>query len=93
MAAVDRLLTGGADASALTMNRRTPLMYAADRGHTDVVALLLARAPGACHVDAKDAKGATALEYAAANGWIKCAAYGKLCNLLLALPPAPQLPE
>lgn len=45
---------------------RTPLSYAAERGHEAIVKLLLATRQ--VNVDAKDSKGHTPLSYAAGNG-------------------------
>lgn len=66
------LLEHGADVNALTKGRRTPLMYAACRGHGAVVEILLAD-HAINSVDAKDAHGTTAVEWAATNGYPKIA--------------------
>lgn len=64
--AVSVLLDHGADVNACTNGRRTPLMYAACRGHRQVAEILLSRG---ANVDMKDAHGTTAIEWAAVNGF------------------------
>mmetsp|Transcript_21957 Transcript_21957/g.39144 ORF Transcript_21957/g.39144 Transcript_21957/m.39144 type:complete len:231 (-) Transcript_21957:251-943(-) len=56
-----------ADVNAFNSGKRTPLMYAASKGHVDVLRLLLA---AGAKVDAVDGTGATALHRAAAVGML-----------------------
>jgi hypothetical protein len=60
------LLEDGHDSDCKDSHGRTPLSWAADKGHEAVVRLLLARAD--VEADPKDRRGQTPLAWAAANG-------------------------
>ena len=62
---VKELLDMGAQIDAVNKYGRTPLLYAALNGHTDIVKLLLDRG---AEVDARDEEGWAPLHYAALNG-------------------------
>jgi len=63
---VKLLLWRGADAYSKDSDGRTPLSYAVDRGHEEVVKLLLDT--GMVDADSMDDFGRTALSFAAENG-------------------------
>jgi len=78
------LLQGGADVNAVNEARITPLMLAAQRGHTESVQVLLAEQPD---LEIRSADGQTAIEVAAAARRTEVVRLLRLAGARLSLPP------
>lgn len=69
---IERLLAGGASASAVNENGQTPLILACAHGHAVCAALLLQHAAAASTLNHCDNIGRTALHHAAFKGRYEC---------------------